>query len=66
MKLKMPTCCQKLMKYFGFYYYSAEQQIMKIEFDKDNVKWLVVNHYTKNAFIAKDPEIVKKKFNLKY
>ena len=44
------TCLQRLMKYLNYYYYSEEQQILKLEC-KDNVKYLVINHFTKDAFI---------------
>ena len=45
-----PTCLQKLMKHFGYYYYSNEQQAIKLECE-DKIKYLMVNHFTKDAFI---------------
>lgn len=47
------SCLARFLKTIGFYYYTAEQQVLRLKIEEVGEYALVFNHYTKGAFLRK-------------
>ena len=52
-------CINRIMRKFGYYYYSQETQALKLEVDK-KIHYLIMNHYTKSAQLTSQEEVNKR------